>query len=114
MLLREIAARDEKADNPPPGFIFFGFQIKLFPALYEQALAIMPQYRDGYGSVARAIEKLDAEVSRLWPDGDPDPNMLARDDLARLMAIIHIAALSGLFAYPPRAHGKPGDVHAPG
>ncbi len=110
-LLKHIATLDPGAGQAPPGFLFFGFDVVLNPRLFTRALAAMPQFEDGYGSHEAAIERLDEIVSRIWPGGyhGEDPNELPRDQGVKLLTVIHIAALSGLFAYPPRRHGRPGD-----
>jgi hypothetical protein len=108
-LLAHIARKPVPEPPPPPGFIFFDFGVQLLPELYEHSLAVMPEFVDGYGSIERAIEKMDEAVATVWPDGyhGQDINTLPIDDKVFLLTRVHIAALSGLFAYPPRAHGKP-------
>lgn len=97
------------AAKPAPVFLLFDWSLTLLPELYETALAAMPDMVDGYGSVAHAIERVEAVLADLAPDGfDGDAfNDWPRDRKTRLLAVLHMAALTGLFRYPPRRDTSP-------
>jgi hypothetical protein len=93
----------------PPAFLFYGYEIPLKPEIYQPALAEIPEEFRGYESPQRAIARLDAFMAELPPHSsdDVDFNGWDRERRTTLMSVIHTAALSGLFAYPPRRDTSP-------
>lgn len=100
----------EPAAAPPPERVFeyFGLIVAMpedVLTTMEQATAALPHLR--YGSHEVALHRLDEVTERLFPDGqvtEAAANALAREDSARLMTTLMMAALEGMFRYPvPRS-----------
>jgi hypothetical protein len=99
-----------KADpSRPPAFLFYGFAIPLHAKIYEETLAKMPPGYRGYGSPEAAIARLDEVMDQIAPGrpADVDFNAWDHERKLRVVAILYGAALSGLFAYPPRRDASP-------
>jgi hypothetical protein len=105
MLMGFMAAEEQAKAAPeavpaPPAFLFHGFPVELTPELLNVI-------GDGYSSEQRAVQGVEEMIKRVFPDGVPESRKgntitLQGEPLADFMAILHMAALSGVFRYPPR------------
>lgn len=102
-----------KAPPPDPAFLLHGCAFTLLPAFYELSLALMPEGAGGpdggYASKERAIERIEETIGRLYPGGFnmkvwKESNRVTKTEL---LTVLHIAALTGVFAYPPRRDATP-------
>lgn len=115
VMLCTMAARNAAAKVAPadPVFLLHGLAFTLMPKLYELALAAMPEgaggSEGGYETKERAIERIEEVLGNICPDGfDGDVfNSLDRGQKAEILTVLHIAALTGVFAYPPRRDATP-------
>lgn len=111
-----LMAEQNKATNPsapPPVFMLCGATFKLLPELFEAALAMTPEGaggpNGGYSSKEHAIERIEEKLAELCPDGFDGKafNGWERMKKAELLTVLHIAALTGVYAYPPRRDASP-------
>lgn len=110
-----IAASNEAAKPPPapPAFLLNGYSFKLVPEFFELSLTIMPGGaggpNGGYPSKERAIERIEETLTELCPEGFDGKafNGWDQDRKCALLTVLHIAALTGVFAYPPRRDATP-------
>lgn len=109
VMLLALAARNAGAEPAAPVFMLDGWTFKLLPELYEVALAAFPDRADGYGTKLQAAGRLEAALDRLCPEGFDGAafNKWPRGKQADLLTVIHIAVLSGLYAYPMRQDAAP-------
>ena len=106
MLVMAAANKGVAAD---PVFILNNWSIKLSPDVLPLALKVMPEWANGYGSPLQAYGRVEAMLDELCPEGFDGEAMLQwpPEKQARLMATLHIAALSGLYVYPMRRDEPP-------
>jgi hypothetical protein len=117
--LCRIAAQNEREKTEPkkPVFQLYGVTIELKPEIYALALAGQPEGaggpNGGYVSKEHAIERIEETIAKLLPDGIGLDQIKTLDhmSLSRLMAVLHIASLTGVFRYPPKPDASPGSVH---
>jgi hypothetical protein len=110
-----MAARNEAAKTPPPGpvFLLHRYAIPLLPKLFELALAAMPEGAGGpgggYSSKEHATERIEETLDGLCPEGFDGAAFNAWDQAKKveLVTVLHIAALTGVFAYPSRRDATP-------
>lgn len=110
-----IAASNEAAKPPPapPVFLLSGWACKLVPEVFELSLMGMPDGaggpNGGYTSKEHAIERIEETLAELCPEGFDGKAFNAWDPAkkAELISVLHIAALTGVFAYPPRRDATP-------
>lgn len=111
LLAMVLQLEDERAhaEQKSPVFLLHGFAITLPAAVYAKTLAMMPEARDGYGTVEHAIERIKDALSSLLPqEVTADAlNALPREKMASLMAVLLGATLTGFYAYPPRRDVSP-------
>ena len=94
----------------PPAFHLDGLAVQLSPRIFEE----LAKYAgtgglDGYGSNAAAIERVREVVEALLPGGITVEavNALPREDSYRLLSVLHMATLNGLYRYPPMLDATP-------
>jgi hypothetical protein len=104
-----LAGRNAGAKPAPPVFMLDGWTFKLLPELYDVALAAFPDRVNGYGTKLQAAGRVEAALDQLCPEGfDGDTyNTWPREKQAQLLTVIHIAVLSGLYAWPMRQDAAP-------
>lgn len=109
MLVTAARNRASPAASLPPVFILYGWSMDLLPALFEEALALFPDRADGYGSKEAAAARIEETLAALCPAGFDGVafNDWSHGDKVALMTVLHIAALSGVFAYPLRRDAPP-------
>lgn len=110
--------RNTGSEKASPVFMLYSGSFDLSTATYDALLAAHPAAKEGYGSISNAIERVEEFLSEHMPGVGHDSfkdrfNAFSRDLQLRLISILHIAALSGLYAYPPRQHGKPKTENQP-
>jgi hypothetical protein len=107
-LLAQIIGGEKEVDKieiGPPIFLFHGYEIALVPEL----LAQIP----GYETVEHALIRLAEIEKRLFPHGVPRGELNLGDDAGRwLLTVLHMAACSGVFRYPPKEDTAPTE-HGP-
>jgi hypothetical protein len=104
-----VMAERNKASAPPgkdPVFLLYGHTIRLSAAIYHQTGGTEA---NGYGNPDAAADRLETFLSEHCPQGFSNAIWASWPPLtqATLMAILHTAALSGLYRYPPSQHRKP-------
>jgi hypothetical protein len=102
--------RETKAEPTGPVFLLHGYAFKLSPNLLPIALAAMPGHEHGYGTQLQAAGRVEAILDELFPGGVFTPDAyraLPREKQAMLWSRMHIATLSGLFAFPMRQDAPP-------
>ena len=112
MVMGVIVADEQAQANPQPApspvFLFHGTPIDLSPDVLESVARQFPQ-QSGYGDAATALIRLHAMEQTLFPAGPPTEAIsLSTDAIAEFLTVIHLAALSGVFRYPPRKPGQHG------
>jgi hypothetical protein len=106
---RQVAAEDKPA---PRVFEYFGFVVDLPEPLLqfmEQMAAQRPGLR--YGSKERATYRLDEISNQLFPDGQVTGaklDALGQEGFTRLVAVLAMAALEGVFRFPEWRAEPPG------
>jgi hypothetical protein len=109
MLASIIALVTRGVPKSSPVFLLHGYRFKLFEDFLETGRRIAP---DGYGSELKAVARIEETLERLCPGGF-DPVSFnedwSHDDKASLLAVLHTAVLTGVFRYPLREHGEPGN-----
>ncbi len=104
----------DTADKPTkPVFLLGNWTIDLEPMLFERLAALKHLGGlDGYGSKQAANERVASAVAQYFPDGISRTAFedLPRDDYGRLVAVLHMAALNGVYTYPPRPDAPPPEV----
>jgi hypothetical protein len=105
-----VQAARSKAEPPSnPAFLFYDWEIKLQRELLDKLLAQKPDATKGYGSEEAAIARLEGIVAGLEKIGFHQQNFDSWpiEWQNRLMSVVYMAALSGLFVYPPRQDAPP-------
>ena len=117
LLVAVLAAAKNAAvtEPPPPAFILHSCSFRLDPLIYEIALTAFPERANGYGTTEAAIAKVEEVEASLFPRGFTLDafNALAHGDKASLLTVLHLAALTGLYVYPPRRDASPSGHEAP-
>lgn len=114
-MLRMIEDAKGKGDGRKPVFLFFDGFFELQPLLFERALALAPGGaggpNGGYESQDFAIHRIEEILATWFPGGFSRKawSESSTDARSQLMTVLHIAALTGVFAYPPRKDGVPSD-----
>lgn len=97
-----------------PAFLLYSTNITLFPDLYEKLLSHCPAAMEGYGTPSYAITRLEQVLTRIFGHHDKitiqQIQNLTPEDRLVLMTVVHMAALSGVYRYPPRRDGMPSDI----
>ena len=88
-----------------PAFLLFGLEVRLVPEMLEMIEKLAPKLY----TYERAANRLTETVAACFPNGCDEARYraLSRDDQSLLMFCIHIAAVSGIFAFPLRRDGPP-------
>lgn len=115
VMLCRLAAQNEanKTLPPAPVFMLHGHTFRLLPELYQIALALAPAGaggpNGGYESKERAIERIEETLAEFCPDGFDGKAFNSWDGMkkAELLTVLHIAALTGVYVYPPRRDATP-------
>jgi hypothetical protein len=107
--LLQLAAKNVGAEPAAPVFMLHDWTFPLKTDVLPQALTLMPEFASGYGSPLQASARVEAALDELCPEGFDGKAFDAwpHDKKARLWAVLHIAALSGLFVYPMRRDAAP-------
>lgn len=102
-------AEGNKAPPAKPVFMLCGWTIELVPELYDIALKIMPDMRNGYGTQLQAAVRVEETLEQLCPEGFDGQafNRWPQEKKAALVAVLHTAALSGLYVWPWRRDAAP-------
>lgn len=111
----QIAAEHALLSDGNPVFLLYGYGFKLKPEVYQAANKVMPGYRP-YGSPEGAAERIEQVLQELCGDQEfdgEDFNSWDQERKLHLIAVLHGAALSGLYAYPQRRDASPSG-HAAG
>jgi hypothetical protein len=106
-------ARQNKAPSPAdPVFKLYDYVFTIPPQLLPLALAVMPEYATGYGSPLQASARVEQALEALCPEGFDGATFSdwPHDKKAKLLAVLAISTLSGLYVYPMRQHGPPKDA----
>lgn len=105
-----IAERNENV-TPEKGRVFLlsGWSVRLPAAVYEQALALMSEMRNGYGTPLQAAARVEQCLDELCPVGFDGKafNNWPREKQAALLTVLITATLSGLYAWPWRRDAAP-------
>ena len=90
-------------------FLLYDLSVRLYPDMLAKAVQSMPGNADGYGTKEFAIQRIKETLSELLPMGVTMETTaaLSRNNSLLLMTVLHIAALSGVFAYPARVDAFP-------
>lgn len=109
MCMESEASGEEEAD---PTFLLFGATITLNQQVINLLVAADPEALNGYGSKQAAIQRIREVLDRAIPGLDHENfeakfNSATREQQMAIFTVLHIAALSGVFAYPPREDGTP-------
>ena len=112
LVMALVVARRNAETKPqalPPVFTLCGWAIKLSPVVLPTALKLMPEGAAGYGTPLQAAGRVEATLDQLCPEGfDGEAfNTWPREKQARLVGVLHVAALSGLYVFPMRQHKAP-------
>lgn len=110
-----LAAKNAAAEAAPPVFMLHGWNITLSPDVLPIALTIMPAHKSGYGSKLQASAQVEQAIDRYFPNGFDGESLraLSQEEQTHFMIVLHIAALSGLHAYPMRQDAAPESNDAP-
>lgn len=102
LLAQIIGGVDAGTETGPPVFLFHGFEFTLMPELMKLAPACE--------SVEHALSRLAEIEQTVFPDRIPNTQItLEGEPLVRLMAVIYMAAKTGVFRYPPKLDAEPGE-----
>ncbi len=99
--------------KPEPVFLLHGVAIRLSSQVYDIASTLMPEGaggpNGGWDTKEIAISRIEGIVAELFPKGFSlaAANALSLQGKAELMTVLSIAALTGVFAYPPRTDATP-------
>lgn len=113
-----LAVEAQRKEDPAPAprvFAYFGCETTLpedILRFMEATTAEHPHLR--YGSVARAWERLDEITLELFPSDKvtlEGLQALDREPYAKLMTVLLMAALEGVFRYPEPRAAPPGQPH---
>jgi hypothetical protein len=111
LLVSLLTIAQQPKGNGNPVFLLYGAVLRLLPEAIAAAARAEPDSVDrGYGSKEHAVNRIKETLAEVCPEGftvDAFNKTMAREKKARLLAVLHIAALSGLFAYPPRLDQPP-------
>lgn len=115
LALDVIAKNQAQAPQPQaPVFMLHGWGVPLSQSMFQ----VLAQVSDGqarYDSREEAVQRIEEVLAELLPDGFDDDGFKALDFEARtkLLSVLHLAAATGVFRYPPNADASPsghGDV----
>lgn len=104
----------QQAQPPaPPVFMLHDFDVRLLPEAIEAAAQAFPDEPHAYESKEHAIERIEAVLAALFPEGFSGERFDALDlpNKARFLSVLHIAAVTGVFVYPPRRDKSPETHH---
>ena len=109
--LSRQAVPASRPGHAPPGaaFLLRGITIRLRPDVVAKALGGAPEGAGRYPSKAVAIARIE-DVLALYLPGEVTLerfNAMGRNEMARVMTVLHMAALTGVFAYPARVDASP-------
>lgn len=115
MVLRRRTPCPPPAIRPPPAFSLHGNDVPLLDSGYQALLGTYPDATEGYGSERAAPERLAGVLGELMPEGFTPGSWRMLPDAARcqIVAVVHVAALSGLLRYPPPGAATPSGHPAP-
>jgi hypothetical protein len=106
LLVSALAWARQPKEPADPVFLLHDYAIKL----YQGPLDWMdPEMLQGFGSAKAAEARIEAILAELFPNGFDSKKIAALpdDDLLQLMAVLQVAALTGVFRYPPLKDGSP-------
>jgi hypothetical protein len=98
-----------KAEKKEPVFILHDCVFNLMPDAYEFLRSVDPKLVTGYGSPEKAADRIAETLAKYFPDGFSYDAFKAASPIAtsRLMSVLHMAALDGLYVYPMRRDASP-------
>lgn len=101
LLVMMLTAADRTPPASDPVFLLYGQAVRLIP----QELGETP----GYASFDAAIDRIEDILSLLFPEGYTPERCaaLSIEDTALLWGVLHMAALTGVYAYPARMPAPP-------
>ncbi len=100
----------------PPAFWLYGFEITLFPSTLEAMAARLPHAVMPHADLDELAGRIKSTLADVLPGGVTAPSLTAlaadtpRKD--KLLFMMHLAAIGGLYAYPVR-QPAPQPVRAP-
>lgn len=105
----KISKENENKEKQPPVFLLYDLVFTLIPDVLNELVKEAPEMRKGYGSRETAIMRLEEALEALSPGGFNSDDFEKWDSArqGRLIAILHIAALSGLYRYPATTDASP-------
>lgn len=96
-----------------PVFLLHGWAFTLSLKVFELALKAMPEGAGGpsggYETKEQAIERIEDVLAELCPDGFDGEAFNGWSPIrkARLLGVLTVAALTGVYVYPPRHDASP-------
>lgn len=113
-LLVGLLAGDRKPKlAAQPVFLLCGHSVTLSAEAIAETATLLPEDSRGYASKGHAINRIEETITALCPKGFSKQAFEALDimEKARLLAVLHTAAMTGVFVYPPRVDGAPSSTH---
>lgn len=110
ILAVELSLTKKNKKKPPPVFFLNDWTVPLIPELLALAPSFFPdETGGGYGSQLQAAAQIEQRLDELCPNGfnGLEFNDWPLDKKARLLAVVHRAAVSGLFRYPMPRDARP-------
>jgi len=97
------ANRAPAGQQPRPVFLLYGFEIPLDPEAFNEVLGALPEAGNGYGSAEAACSRIRELLEEVLPGGVSGEAWMALTDRERqrVCAVLHMAALSEVYRYPP-------------
>jgi hypothetical protein len=105
-------ARDKEDATPPaahPVFQLYNLELRLNPGAFEAVLTGMPPSERSYASPQAAINRIEEVLAEVMPGGFSRAafEALADQEINRIFAVAHMAALTGVVRYPPMVAAPP-------
>jgi hypothetical protein len=100
-----------KTKQGDPVFWLDDWVFKLSAELLQKAMDTfgVTRHEAGYATEEIAIQRIEEIKADLFPNGMTKASIdgLSKDDRARLLTVLHMAAMTGIFVYPPRRDASP-------
>jgi hypothetical protein len=103
MLAGVLANMTPAVQRARPVFLLCGFEIPLDPEAFSEVLRALPEAGNGYGSAEVACARIREVLEDELPGGVSGDAWMALTNLQRqrVCAVLHMAALSEVYRYPP-------------